>query len=517
MGFSKFFRTKAGVSDAGVEPVPASDASGADMDPGASSAPGADQTLAKASTRSSASILSGLLGRRKGQASTASSSATDTDAVQVTGEIGERPPVIDTIEPGVLKINGKEFAASLTWVSVLDGVRLSGHMETALSLAMSRKVSVSEMNLVCGSGETGGFYGFGSSDLGHRRGLPVLIESFNANAMGPNWIVVLKVDQSRDLWWVGARRNGNVFEDQITRSRDAAVAILMEALDAPGWTRIVAPEDWRIPRSVPHLPADWLDPAGLRLRHVNPLKVYGPRLLIVSLFLAGVSSVGFYFYEQQRRHAEEMAELRRQIQRAITLGPSDYPWFHRTPIDRFIALCVEEIDRSVVTIPGWENEIFTCAVSRGQGSVSTGWRLAGGNVAWLRASIPDDFPQISISAEANSASMTRTFTAPIDPDAMRLEPWTRQLIESRMVERFQLFDVNLNMRFVADNRPAETNPLFNRHDIQIEGDSHPSEIIPLIRDIPALIPESLTVNMATSTWSLIVRVHHPVILPEVHP
>ena len=428
----------------------------------------------------------------------------------------EAPVDLEFVDQGVVRIGGRLFALNLTWVSAVDTDSLKSHADTARKVAASRKQADNDFTFYAGS-KADGFLGFGSADAGHKRGMPVLIESFNPAVMGGNWLAVRPIEGSRDQWWVGGRRGGDVFEDRVLGSKDAAAALFTEALAAPGWATIVAPEDWRVRNSVPSFPAGALDSPQEKLHLVDPVKAYAPRVIAVGIVLTALLGGSYYFYDKHQRHLAEMEELRRQIERAVTLQPQDHPWYHRTRIDHFLAHCEREILQTMIMVPGWENEVFTCKIDKGRGQVSTGWRRAGGNIAWLRAAMPQDYPAINVNAASEAATVTRTFEAPTDPEAFRRDPWTRAQIENRLTERFQLHGIPLSMRYVADNRPAETNPLFHRHDVQIQGDMGLTELLPFLGDIPALIPDTLSYNVATASWSLVVRIHHPVIVPEFKP
>ena len=450
------------------------------------------------------------LGRKKpepgaGQPGKASPETGDTTPLELT-----------YVEQGVVSIDGRSFAIGLTWVAVVETDSLKSHLEVARKLSASRKQADVDFSLVVGD-KVSGFYGFGTAELGHKRGIPVLIDALDEDVLGSNWLAVQRIPGNRDLWWVGGRRGGDVFEDRVLTSKDAAAALFTENLDAPNWSTIIAPDDWRVRNSTPHFPKSALRKPVGRMRIVDPVKVYGPRIMVSMILVGVLAAGGYYFWDKQQKYNAEMEELRLQIERAITLEPQDFPWYHRTRLDVFIERCKEEMAGMLVFPAGWENEVFTCQIDRGRGTVSTGWRRSGGNIAWLRAAMPEDFPAITVNPAAQAATASRRFEAPIDPDAVRADPWERPILESRMTERFQLRDIRLNMRFVADTRPAETNPLFNRHDIQIQGSMDLGEIVPFLEDIPALIPEAISYNIATSSWSLIVRVHHPVIVPEIKP
>lgn len=418
-------------------------------------------------------------------------------------------------DTGVLVFNGEAFAANMIWVVDLEGNTAREHIPFAQKMAQGRDVPDQSFEL-CSDRKGADYYGFGSKDSGHRRKMPILIESFDQSVMGRNWLVILPLEGRPGSFWLGSRRDGLVFEDRIFTSQEKAAEAFFDMISAPDWGMIVAPAEWAVQDSLHEIPASALVEKKYRkkLSLTDPLRSYAPRIIMVSVLLSIAAGGGFYFYDRHQKHLAEMEELRRRVEQAITLAPQDFPWFHRTSLEEFVSLCETEILNTMVLVTGWENQQFTCRIERGRGTVSTGWTRAGGNVSWLRASMPRDFPSISVHPSITSATVSRSFTAPIDPTALEVEPWSRDLIESRLNERFQVLEIDGNLRFVRDNRPADTNPLFNRHDLQIQGSMGLSDIIEMISDVPALIPETLNYNLASNSWSLVLRIHHPVILPE---
>lgn len=416
---------------------------------------------------------------------------------------------------GRISCGGEEFAAGLIWVSGLDLDSVKSYADQALRISEARAQHIDRIEFCIGEASRDA-YGFGARDLGHERGMPVLIESLDRDILGENWLAVCPLSGGSDQWWVAGYREGDVFEDRIFASQADAAEAFADALTAPGWQTIICPDGWSSLADHAAIPREALLKPRQRgkLRLLDPLRSYAPRLIMAGVLLSVALGGGWYFYDRHQKHLAEMEEMRQRIERAITLAPQDHPWYHRTAIADFVSHCEKEIFDSLVMVVGWENQQFTCKIERGAGTVSTGWSRSGGDISWLRAAMPAGFPQISVHPSVQSATLTRRFSAPRDEAAMRAEPWSRHVMESRLSERFQVLGLQTSMRFVADRRPADTNPLFNRHDVQITGTIGIDQLIPMIEDIPAMIPETLNYNLASGSWSLVIRVHHPVILPE---
>lgn len=418
-------------------------------------------------------------------------------------------------DSGVVSIKGHDFAANLIWVSDIEEGSAKDYVALAQKISAGRARLDNDFEF-CSSRKAQPYYGFGSRDSGHLRGMPILIESLSAEILGANWLLVCEVEGRGDTWWVAARRDGKVFEDRIFEGKSQAAEAFSDAQSAPDWNTLIAPEDWFIPDSLPGIPSSALlkPKERTKLQLVDPLRTYAPRLILAGAILSATAGGGWYFYDRHQKYLADMEETRQRVERAIMLEPEDFPWYHRTSLPEFLEACEREIAATTVFVTGWENQQFTCRIDRGRGTVSTGWNRAGGDISWLRASMPRDFPDISVHNSIESATVSRSFTAPRDTTALRTEPWTRNIIERRLAERFQVLGITSNLRYVADNRPADTNALFHRHELQLQGSMGLGSLIPMISDIPALIPDTLNINLATDGWSLILRIHHPVVLPE---
>lgn len=423
------------------------------------------------------------------------------------------PVALHYVDRGVLRLGSRNFAVGLVWVPAIDDANLKAHAEVAAEVAKSIRLPEVEFTFVTGSVDDG-LLGFGTGDLGHKPRMPSLVKSIRHDVAGPNWLIALKAS-GYDLWWIGSVRDDVVFLDRIFTNEENAMVVFMEAMSAPGWNTIVAPEDWHIQKAGATLDGAMVAEKGARLRHYDPLKAYGPRILFASVLTVGIGGIILYYVAEQRRFEAAQAERRAMLERAVTLSPQDFPWFSKPSISSFTEACSREIERAVVFAAGWENQVFTCTVDRGFGTVQTGWQREGGTISWLRAALPPHFPEISVAEGLDIATVQTSFDLPLTFSEIVEQPWSRELIESRLPERFQAKGVEHTMRFVEDLSPPETSALFHRHDVQVQGDMALEDLGPLLADLPALIPETLIYNLSTSGWSFVFRIHHPVIVPEV--
>lgn len=417
-------------------------------------------------------------------------------------------------ERGVVEINGKDYVAGLIWSGYTEGTPVKNQAISARDISASGSDMEPQLDLYVDQ-RNRGFLGFGSTEWGQKKGMPALVESFDEKLLGDRWLMVLKLEGSRDNWWVGARRDGDVYEDRVLLSKEDATEVFGENVSAPGWKTVIAPEDWRVQATASGLPAGILAKTSARMRLVDPVKAYAPRAIGAGILLAGIVAGSVYYLDMRAKHLAEMEELRQQIERAVTLLPADFPWHDRTTLVDFVDACRIKIEESIVLIPGWELQPFTCRVERGRATLAGGWSRSGGRIDWLRAAIPEGHPPVSVNPALSSVTATHRFTMPVDAQALANEPWPREQMLSRLAERFQTFDLSMQSRIVEDRRDPTVNPIFNYHAMNVTGSMDLSEFAAFLSDVPALIPEALSYNIGSSTWSMVLRIHHPVILPEI--
>lgn len=362
-----------------------------------------------------------------------------------------------------------------------------------------------------------GFLAMSSPEAGHKPGMKSLITMISLRRTGRTWAGAFLINKSRDIWWVGAMRDGEVLEDAMKRSAHAARELLDEFLDLPDQNAIFAPDDWGIADSRP-------DPlhtivnlkAGEALRNVSPLKANMPRIIVAGVVLA-VAAGGFGFvYHMKKQEEQRLLELQRQIANRVVLRNSDKPWFHSTAIADVVSACAKNIQKGVVMIPGWETQPISCTIGRdGKGIIVTGWTNKGGKSSWLRAALPPDLPQPNFDQLARSADWNMPFTAPYDEESQNQMPWSEDKIFSWLSERFQNADVPIDLRASTDNRPtAQKKPQFNSVELRISSEVGLKNYVDMLSDVPALVPTAVIYNPAKGHWDLVAKVYEPVIMPK---
>lgn len=500
-----------GFDGAGLEHDPDLMPEDADAETGPADAAG---SVPEASSRK-AKISGWFNKRKKGVPETVSSPDVSASTLAALSADGAEQLVPTFKERGVVEINGKDYAAGLIWSGYNQGTPVKNQAVSARDVSAGTGDMEPELDLYVDQ-RARGFLAFGSAEWGQSKGMPALVESFNEAVLGERWLMVLKLEGSRDSWWVGARRDGDVFEDRVLLSKEDATEVFGENISAPGWKTVIAPDDWRVQSTASNLPLAIITKTSAKMRLVDPVRAYAPRAIGIGILVAAMIGGGVYYLDMRSKHLAEMEELRLQIERAVTLMPADFPWHDRTTPAMFVEECMNAIEDAIVMTPGWELQPFTCRVERGRATLAGGWtRSGGGRIDWLRAAIPEGHPPIAVNVATSSVTTTHRFTMPVDARALVHDPWPRTQMENRMRERFQVYDLTMQMRLVEDRRDPAVNPLFHRHDMNVTGSMDLAEFARFLADVPAVVPDALSYNIASSTWSLVLRVYHPVILPEI--
>jgi len=390
------------------------------------------------------SLLSRLLSR-KGN----SKPGTSDDALEIEVDGNEVSGLLDIKSSGhvdmsfdgdrILEIGRKKFALGLLWdtSSSDDKIRLQ---------AESLSDAQTSINLYAPF-KTGGQYGFGSTDKGDKPGMKAGVTCFDPKQMGQSWLAAFRLGASSNFYWVVAQRDGSVYEDQILESEDDARAVFLENLQAPNWQRTIAPEEWELGGVQNILISDAINvDVGVGLKAVNPFKTYLPRIIAISV-LTIVCIVGWFVYqnwvEEQERQA---AELERQRRDAVSVSPSDYPWFDSPDFGLFIGECFPKMDEVLRVVPGWEQEQISCRLDEKSklAEVDTTWLNRGGTVPWLVASFSPDEIQPQIKIDGTIAGVAHSIEFGVQTDILA-EAWTPEKIEKILNRRIQTVGVAVQM------------------------------------------------------------------------
>ncbi|MEP3670773.1 MAG: type 4b pilus protein PilO2 [Roseibium sp.] len=455
--------------------------------------------------------LAGLLGSKK------KTKAKAKNEEVAAGDILDIPKGmvvdLDVMNDGVVQVGKTKAAMALSWRSFNANQKIKDQAETAAASGRS-----ADYNLYLDTRATG-LIAFGSGEIGHKRGMKALITMIDERYTGPRWLAAFKMGETNPVYWIAAKRGGEVFEDQVVGDPETAREIILGEIDAPDWTRIIAPEDWGIKGTVDASLSDVVNhKIGQSLKPVRPIKANLPRI-IAAIVIVAAASYGYARWQGLKiAEIERLQEIRRMERESVRVTPKDYPWFEVAKIEDFIDTCVTEIQKDVYSVTGWGAAPIACVITRGDGVISTSWqRQIGGRISWLKGAMPADYPDVRLDANGSQANFNRTFRGPFRPDALADENWSGNRIQDTLVTRFQNLDLPLVLNEVvqrqARNRRNDQKAVFNHHIAQVRTDMPINEFGKLLSDIPALAPETLIYTPAENSWSLIFKVYHPPILP----
>lgn len=403
----------------------------------------------------------------------------------------------------------KRFAVGLDWEPAQDGVRVRDQAERGRKGGYRRTLYAAY----------GAQLGFGSQDRQQRRGGVALVTAARSDLMGPRWAGAFRINEADRFWWVASVRDGEVFEDAVVADEASARNLLLEMLDAPGWTRIIAPEDWQVSGTdQARIEQAFSMRGGTPLRPVDGRRDTIQRAVILSLI--GLIAGGGYLYwsELKRQEAERVAELARMRDAMVRVDPRTYPWAGAPDLVGFVRTCTREIDRTLFVVPGWLNGPIVCTSSGADGVVSTEWGRSGGRIPWLHAATRELDAPVTLLDGGGRAQLRREIGFEGSEVDGSVTPWAEGEVSQVLLSRFQTLGLGLTLRprvrsLTTTQRSELRAPVYNRHDLSLETSVAIDEYARLLSDVPALVPEALIYDVEKGAWTLTAKIYHPPILP----
>ena len=469
---------------------------------------------------------SGLLSRlkskigRKAAATEASAVADEavdekSDKPAQAGDLAEieRSGEIVEFDGGqIVTVGKRKFALGLLW----DSIHADKSVRQQAS-DMQEGDKVFDLVANCKDAEQLGFL---STETGAKPGCRAAVTSLPGKTMGRSWLAAFRLGENSDFFWVAAQRDGKVYEDQIIEGADDARYAFLENLEAPGWDRVVAPDDWSVPQAETYDLGDVLDASsGTALRPVNPLKTYLPRIIALVVLLAAAGGGWMFYQDYLEEQARREAELKKQREAEVRVYPSDYPWFDAPDFPLFLQRCAVDIEASLRIIPGWKQDVIACRLDQRKktATVATEWSNQGGTVPWLVASFAPDEQAPVLNGDDSIAQLTREIDFGIQSEELA-DPWDPEDIARILRRRVSTVGVDVRIgveqsRITQSQRATLKKPVFDYHEIHFSASAGLEEYVRLFSDLPAVVPQAVVYDLRTGVWNFEIRAYHPAILP----
>jgi hypothetical protein len=433
---------------------------------------------------------------------------------------GPAPVMYELDTDSLLSGGRRKMAVGLLWQPRASGQQLHAQAKSA-----SVGDSVFDLSVLYSDGAQ---VGFASRMDAHKDGMIAAATAIPRAFVGDTWLAafVLPVasDKMQLAWWIVAHRDGLVYEDRLVRSEIEARESFIDLHDAPGWQTVICPSNWQIPGSQ-DIRLGYLIKSGAKgaaLRSHSPIKKWAPRAIAAVLVLGG--GLGAYMYwqgiqeqarlaEEARRQAEEMARLD-----ALQVAP----WEGMPGLQDGVIACATLINELQVNPPGWILQPITCTVTPGAVSAKANWNRQTGTMAKYLYSALEyrGLPPPQFDPTLQSASFSRSAGVPAHEWGKDLSPLNPEEMFSRLVHRFDTLALPLVLTAqtapatpaTSDTLDAPNRKIWNYHSIELESSVFPTELISLIGDIPAVVPQTLTYTPGTQTWKLSAFIYHPPII-----
>ncbi|PZO73985.1 MAG: hypothetical protein DI629_19000 [Mesorhizobium amorphae] len=416
---------------------------------------------------------------------------------------------------GVIQVGKRSYAVNMEW----RPRNTNSAQARAATIPLTRGVEAWDLFV---DNPASSDSGFGSTSLGHEKGMAPLSLAIDREIVGPSWLLWARIGSGEKArhWICAMDAQGRVVQDLMVPSADAAASSFRNEALTHDFARLI------VPPGVEYQGAENAELGALlqakpkaALAYMTFLKNHGKKLIYAALLISVAS--GAYYYKsmrdaEQARIEAEMLERQRERSRVI---PSDYPWFDGIRLGGFVSACVDGFEKVSVFAAGWDAQPFVCSLDRTKMTVGTVYsRTPAGRIGWLERAVArnDGATAVSLDLSGNMAETFRKATLSGDEDYFSHAPWEKGVAPHVLRRRFQNLGLELRIDAEVETPKGEVQrPVFNRHVLTIESPAPlTSDILALLDDVPALVPDSLTWLRADNVWTLSVSVYEPPVLPE---
>ena len=419
-------------------------------------------------------------------------------------EESDRFSRVKMVSHNILRVNGQEVALGLLWQPVQEKIPLREQARMAGGRNGKFDLFVPFAN--------GKQYGFASSKDGitTRMSAAASLCGVTDDHESDNWLAAFALPGGGKVqgYWVVARREHLIYEDQILRQEDAAKSVFLKSFEAPDWKRVIAPAKWQIDGAAAHSIEQSIK-IGQKVKRLRPVQ-YGRKLAWGTILLVFIM-VGFYIgsglYSDYRQ--VKLLAKRQVLQTPIELPV--VPWKGSPSIVEFVHQCEQRLNGLAISVPGWNLHIAECRLSDLTALLKLRWQRTNGRTAWIKAAATElAGREITILNGGHLAEMTDNVELPAITQN-DLSPFAPNKLESLLRDRFLTLGLALKLapKYVNVHNVGEGKVEFGYHNIHFATSTSPVEHARLLSDIPALLPISLIYQPSSAQWQLSARAFHP--------
>jgi hypothetical protein len=410
---------------------------------------------------------------------------------------------------GVVRANGKGYAAGLVWVGVTD----------VSKAAAQARASADEngADLICMRMPARIQFGLGARSAGHKAGMAPLASAL-AEVIEGSFVGAFAIE---DGFYLAAGREDQVLAgcDLIVHDPDEAQERFQELYVAGNWQQVIAPSEWGIEAAATSTVDEVL--AGHKSK--STLAAKSKAALVAKAVGALLLAVGCYFAygayqaheaqvqqeEQDRQEAaNRAAAAAAEAARLAAFKMPKYGWDGRPFGVPLLEACRDAIMSRPITAPGWKPMGLLCNES----SVSLGLARDGGTVNWIHSGL-DRGPERPDVVEAGGGVVA---TWPLAMDAGRYDKDSRtgKVVDARAYLSRQFEEIFMQPTMRIEDGPVvqlpgktanapKVNAVLERHLVfSFQTNHDPKEFLRLLAPIPVLTVTSVKLDLANWTWTI---------------
>jgi hypothetical protein len=424
------------------------------------------------------------------------------------GDVKSSPDVFQGTG-GVVRVNGKGYAAGLVWEGVSDVGRGAAQARAA--------ADENGADLVCMRLPAKIQYGLGAKSAGHKSGMAPLASGL-AEVIEGSFVGAFAID---DGYYLVAAR-----EDQILAGCDVVVADAEEAQErfqelyvAQNWQQVIAPKEWGIDAATTtslddvltgHKPKSTLtakSKAGLYIKIAGALVVVAGCYFAYGAYEAHELQV--QQEEQERQEAaDRAAAAAAEAAELAKFKMPKYGWEDKPYGVPLIEACRDAIMSRPITAPGWRPLGLTCT----QAAVSLALTRDGGTANWVHSGLDRGRERPDVVEVAGG--VLATWPLALDAGSYDKDSKTGKLVEERAYLSRQFEEIFMQPSVRIEDGPIvqlpgktatspKVNAVLERHLVfSFQTNHDPREFLRLLAPIPALTVSSVKLDLANWTWTI---------------